>query len=207
MPEYSQLQTTIKYDSSTFENSLEMIGRFFTTLGFKKDLIEEWVSKIEWIVEDNGFVYTGCNMTACSINFIDGTTLSMRPIIMGMSKSKYEYLPHDTLIIEVLFHTEEIFDYKNNKYKHWFMKIVKEVALLLKEYFFEFGIYLTDEITDMEALDSVIMVDNKNIWAFDFALIPEQYFDIYANLPSNYIHTKFEEILMIFDKDSWKEIL
>ena len=62
VPEYSQLQTFIKYDKFTFKNDLEKIKAFFCELGFNQGLMNNWIKEIDWKVEDNGFVYTGCNL-------------------------------------------------------------------------------------------------------------------------------------------------
>ena len=192
MPEYSQLQTFIRYNPNTLKTDLQKIKEFFCELGFAEELMQNWIKEINWKVEDNGFVYTGCNINANVMNFDDGIELHIRPTVLGMSKAIYSELIDDILIIEVVFYTEEIYNYFNNSYKEWFLPLVNKAMLLFKKYFFDFGIYLTDEVTDMKPLNIYTSNDVDGILLFDMALIPEEYINMYSNIPPNYISEKVE---------------
>ena len=198
VPEYSQLQTFIKYNKFTFKNDLEKIKAFFCELGFNQGLMNNWIKEIDWKVEDNGFVYTGCNLDANIIKLENAQEIHIRPIILGMSKEIFNDLNNDILIIEILFHTEEIYDFHKNRYKEWFLLVANNIALILKKYFFEFGIYLTDESTDMKPLNGFAYDNWSEVLTFDLAVIPDEYVDRYCNLPSNYFTTKIEGGICIY---------
>ncbi|WP_077845561.1 hypothetical protein [Clostridium puniceum] len=175
MPEYSQLETFIKYNKFTFRNDLEKINAFFCELGFNQGLMNNWIKEIDWKVEDNGFVYTGCNLDANIITFENSPEIHIRPIILGMSKEIFNDLKDDILIIEILFYTEEIYDFCKKRYKEWFLSVTNNIVVILKKYFFEFGIYLTDEASDMKPLNGFVFDDWSEILMFDLAVIPDKY--------------------------------
>lgn len=198
VPEYSQLQTFIKYNKFTFKNDLEKINAFFCGLGFNEGSMNNWIKEIDWKVEDNGIVYTGCNLDANIIKFENSPEIHIRPIIIGMSKEIFDDLKDDILIIEILFYTEEIYDFHKNRYKEWFLLVANNIALILKKYFFKFGICLTDEATDMKPLNGFAFDDWSEFLLFDLAVIPDKYVDRYSDLPSNYCTSKIEGGLCIY---------
>lgn len=198
VPEYSQLQTFIKYNKFTFKNDLEKISAFFCELGFNQGLMNNLIKEIDWKVEDNGFVYTGCNLDENIIKFENSPEIHIRPIISGMSKEIFDDIKDDILIIEILFYTEEIYDFCKKRYKEWFLSVANNIIIILKKYFFKFGIYLTDEASDMKPLNGFVFDDWSEILMFDFAVIPDKYVNRYSDLPSNYCTSKIEGGLCIY---------
>ena len=160
--------------------------------------MNNWIKEIDWKVEDNGFVYTGCNLDANIIKFENSPEIHIRPIILGMSKEIFDDLKDDILIIEILFYTEEIYDFCKKRYKEWFLSVANNIIIILKKYFFKFGIYLTDEASDMKPLNGFVFDDLSEILMFDLAVIPDKYVNRYSDLPSNYCTSKIEGGLCIY---------
>lgn len=197
MPEYSQLQTFIRYNPITLRTDLLKVKEFFCELGFAEELMQNWINQISWKVEDNGFVYTGCNVNANVIKFNSEIELHIRPTVLGMSKTVYSELVDDILIIEVMFYTDEIYDYTKTQYKEWFLPIVNDILMLFKKYFFDIGIYLTDEVTDMKPLDVFACNNMDGILLFDMAIVPDKHIDMYSKLPSNYYFSMIDGGIII----------
>lgn len=205
MPAYSKIQTAIPYRSDSFRAVLKKMEQFCIELGFDEKVMAEWIAGIEWDVCNNGFVYSGGHQGAQQISFSDEIFLNVRPIVMGMSSMYYRNLPYDILIIELLFEMDQICDWMQQRYRPWMRKVVEETSERMSRYFFEYGIFFTNEVTDMMPLESLICGDSKYLWYYDFALVPITYEAAYSELPKNYVATKGSGAIRIIRNNSWIE--
>ena len=194
MPEYSQIQTYIKYNEQTFNEVLMKARDLYIEFGINKNLLENQIKDISWKVEDNGFVYTRCDFETQKIKLLNtDIELQIRPLISGFSSKEFK----DVVKIELLFHTDEIVNFKTNKFTKEIGHVIWKVINKFWDYFKETGIYFTDEAQDCMALDAIHSNNSKDLYEFDLAIIPNKYEDLYKNISTDFTYKKLSDVLVI----------
>lgn len=191
MPEYSQIQTYIKYDKKTIYEQTEKLKVALGEIGFDKEYINEGLNNFEWKIEDNGFVYSLENYE-CKIVKWNDIELHCRPLLMGWTPNINENLKDSWLEISLLYYTDEItLDYKTGKFKNGVLEVILNHMKIISRYFDETGTYFTDEVTDSKPWEALVGIDDI-IWAFDIGIVPEHLESFYEKKPSGFR----KEILM-----------
>lgn len=185
MPEYSQIQTYIRCNRETFKDNLEQFQLLLNEIGFSDNYILANFNNIEWIEEDNGFVYTECNFKEAVLSY-EEFSLNLRPLILGWTPRVSDDTKEWWLEVALLFNTEEIINhYKNPNLKDKVNKIIIGHMMNFSKFFNETGAYFTNEDTDglpWEALSGI----EEYLWAFDIAVIPPKLENIYLNPPKEF---------------------
>lgn len=204
MPEYTQIQLSIKYDTKTFRDTLNTARDMYSELGIDKTFLNSWIKNITWNVEENGFVYAGCNANSINVKLFDSNIdLHIRPLIMG-----YVYSESNAKInIELLFLTEEIYDFSLYKYKKDSGQILWECMKIFNKHFNNVPVFLTNEIDDdlsLNATHSNQVCDD--LYKFDLAIIPSEYKFLYKQLPREYNEINNNELIKIININEWANI-
>ncbi len=203
MPEYSQIQTYIKYNEETFNEVLIKARDLFLEFGINKNLLDNWIKDISWKVEDNGFVYTGCNFKPQKINCLNtDIELQICPLISGFLPEEFYYV----VKIELLFHTDEIEYSRTNKLTKEIGQIIWKSLNKFWDYFKETGIYFTDEAQDGRALDTIHSNNSKDLYEFDLAIIPNKYEKLYENISTEFTCKKLSDALVIARTCRWETL-
>lgn len=185
MPEYSQIQTYIKCNKETLIDNIEQFQLLLNEIGFSDNYILENFNNIEWIEEDNGFVYTGCNFKAKDISY-NGFTLNLRPLVLGWTPRISEDIKECWLEVELLFNTEDIIsNYKNPNFKEKINKIIIGHMMSFSKFFSETGVYFTNEDNDGLPWEALTGMEDY-LWAFNIAVIPRNLENIYLNPPKKF---------------------
>lgn len=185
MPEYSQIQTYIKCNKETFINNMEQFQLLLNEIGFSDKYTLENFNNLQWIEEDNGFVYTGCNFKEEILSY-DGFSLNLRPLILGWTPRISDNIKECWLEVDLLFNTEDISsNYKNPNFKEKINKIIIGHMMSFSKFFSETGVYFTNEDTDGLPWEALIDTGDY-LWAFDIAVIPLNLQNIYLNPPKEF---------------------
>ncbi|WBW98373.1 hypothetical protein [Oceanirhabdus sp. W0125-5] len=203
MPEYSQIQTYIKYNEQTFNEVLIKAGDLFLEFGINKKLLDNWIKDISWKVEDNGFVYTWCDFETQKIKILNtDIDLQIRPLISGFLSQEF----YDVVKVELLFHTDEIEDYRTNKLTKEIGQIIWKSLNKFWDYFKEAGVYFTDEAQDCKALDAIHSNNIEELYQFDLAIIPNKFEYLYKNISTEFTCKRISDALVIARTCRWETL-
>lgn len=186
MCEYSQIQTYIRCDKENFKNRLMQFQSFLKDIGFCDNYIRDNFKDIEWIEEENGFVYSGCNLESKRFEY-GNCAFNIRPLAAGLTPRISEDIKESWLELVLLFETEEIVcDYRTGKLKDGIKELIIKYMIDLSKYFNETGTYFTDEVTDGRPWEALIGAGDS-IWAFDIAIVPPHLVGFYSDAPAEFI--------------------
>lgn len=185
MPEYSQIQTYIRCNKDMLKDKMEQFKLLLNEIGFSDNYILENFNNIEWIEEDNGFVYIGCNFKEKVLSY-EGLSLNLRPLVLGWTPRISEDIKECWLEVDLLFNTEDIIsNYKNPDFKDRINKVIIGYMMSFSKLFNETGVYFTNEDTDGLPWEALIGM-KEYLWVFDIAVIPTNLENIYLNPPKEF---------------------
>jgi len=185
MPEYSQIQTYIRCNKETFKDKMEQFQLLLNEIGFSDNYILEGFNNIEWIEEDNGFVYTGCDFKEEALSY-EKFSLNLRPLVLRWTPRISEDIKECWLEVSLLFNTEDLIsNYNNSNLKDEISKIIIGYMMSFSKFFNETGVYFTNEDTDGLPWEALTGMEDY-LWAFNIAVIPSNLESIYLNLPKEF---------------------
>lgn len=185
MPEYSHIQTYIKCNEENFKENLLKLKLLLKEIGFNDNYILENCENIEWVEEENGFIYTGCGFNCVKFDYY-GFSLKLRPLVLGWTPRISDDIKESWLELELLFESEEIsWDYGNGRLKDGIKEQIVSYMITFSKYFNETGTYFTDEVTDGMPWKSLTNIGGYT-WAFDIAIIPSCLEYLYSDMPTEF---------------------
>ena len=204
MPEYSHIQSYVKCNKDNFAFVLSRFVSVLSKIGFNEMFLADSFYGLEWEICDNGFMYVGSNTKPLRIDLL-GTSLNVRPYVMGWTPEVIKQISEPWLEISLLFETEEIItDYRTLQLKDDVKNPIWNTMVLISKHFNETGTYLTDEVTDGRPWEALLGCNN-DIWSFDAAIIPPSIAPNYNKLPKNYINKKVNETIYLVNRDVWSK--
>jgi len=205
MPEYSQIQTYVKYNKEKFRLIISQYTDVLTALGFDKGYIHDNFSEAVWEVETDGYAYVCCNTEMTDI-CIRNTIMRMRPFLIGMKDQRQSQSEEYWIALEILFETEQVTkDYNTGLLRDEVKKSIWDIMVIFSDTFSETGVYFTDEVTDGRSWKATI-ADGKDIWSFDAAIIPKTARRFYINAPEDFKEVVFGEKLGIIRMSAWENL-
>jgi len=201
MPEFSPVQTYVKF----IKNLTNILSKFINALieiGYNGDSLQEQFSKLTWEHSDNGFIYISTSMKTERVFFRD-VSLNLTPHLMGWTPEVIPKLKETWLELSLLFETEEIIkDFNTLTLKDEVKLPIWESMKLLSKYFWETGVYLTNEATDGRPWEAIIG-EGQDFWSFDAAILPNIYDKYYLIPPLDFVKESNNDKLLIVNKLIW----
>lgn len=199
MPEYSHIQTYVKYDKDNLSNVISGFKNILLDIGFSQDYLDLSLDGLEWKQEDNGFVYYGCNCNPMKFSF-NGIELNLRPFVMGWTPDVLPKLKESWIELCISFESEQIVaDFQNRLIKDEVQEVLLKIMNMFSYKFFETGTFLTDEVMDGIPWES-LMGEGDNLWAFDAAIIRVDMNDKYCPLNESFSRKQVEDKIYLFNK-------
>ncbi|AIQ47979.1 hypothetical protein R70723_20260 [Paenibacillus sp. FSL R7-0273] len=174
MPEYSHIQTYVRY------------------------------SGLKWEVADNGFMYQGGNADAEEVpveglslhvrSYLVGLTPEVFP---ELSESWLE-------VSLLFWTEEITADYRTGELRSEVQPYIWSLMEQFADYYDQAGIYFTDEATGGKPWDAAVTGNNGELWSFDAALIPEELIERYGRPDEQLFHYTYSgKRLLLVRREVW----
>ena len=203
MPELSNIQTYEKIDGSNFRPTLDRFCKVLKSIDLWYDEIKTALDNFEWIVEDNGFVYSSITQLGHSTSKFSG--IKIRPLVMVYTPTIDKTFNDNWICCDLLIEAEELRSFENGQFHVYTYDLVKTLTLEMQKEFKQTGVYFTDEAQDGEDFDGVRCNDPEKLWHFDYALIPLTLEKLYSNLPKTHSIKRHDNCFETWYIDRWKE--
>jgi hypothetical protein len=203
MGEISNIQTYAKVTEANYQLALDKFALALKAIGLWNDAIAESMASFKWERDDVGAVFSTFTAPpdyAARVHDMQVSPYVFICLLTGAQKSDDYWLAFN-LYLE----TEELQNFYNGEYYQETYPLIKHLTLAMHKELDQTGVYFTDELQDMEALEAFSEKDLSKLWEFDYAIIPNHLAMLYSKPPSTHTIKKHEIFIEAWYSDRWKE--
>lgn len=205
MPELINIQTFEKIEGSNFRPTLNRFSNVLKIIGLWNEEIERAFYNFEWIIEDNGFVYS----STTSLGYLTSkqSVVRIRPLVLGYTPAIDQTFKDNWISCELLIESADLLSPVDGSFQSDTFDLVKSLTFEMQREFKQTGIYFTDEAQDGSDFDGIRNNDAEQIWQFDYALIPLTLEKLYSIKPETHNIKHHKDYFEAWCVDRWQENL
>ncbi len=203
MSEIYNLQTFEKLEGSNYKPTLERFCNVLQKTGLWNEEIKHAFDNFQWKVEPNGYVYS--TITQLDYVPLKPVNIKIKPLIMIYTPALGPTFKDNWICCELLIKAKDLWSYENEQFFPGALKLVKSLALQMHKEFSQSAIYFTDEEQDEEDFNALRSNSKRNLWQFDYALIPLAQTEIYSNVPETHKLKRHKNYMDAWEVEKWPE--
>ncbi len=203
MGEISNIQTYAKVTEANYQLALDRFVNALKAIGLWNEAIAESMASFKWERDEVGAVFSTFTAPPDYATQVMDTQVSPYVFISLLSEEPKgaDYWLAFNLYIE----TEELQNYYNGEYYQETYPLIKFLVRAVHKELNQTGVYFTDELQDMEALEAFSEKDLSKLWEFDYAIIPNHLAVLYSKPPVTHSIKKHETHIEAWYTQRWKE--
>ena len=202
MPEYSYVQSFVKLEGENFKPVLDDFQAIMKKIGLWNELYANAFDEFTWIIEDGGFVYSTTTGLPASVSSLSNVLI--KPMVLGISNTDENLNPTNYLACEFLMEAEDLRSLRMWRYYPSSFDLIRALAREMFNAFKNSIIYFTDEAQDGQDFEHLCLKKDEPLWKFDYALVPIELQNIYANPPQSHQVFSNSDFFEVFFKDKWE---
>ncbi len=203
MPEIRNIQTYAKVTEANYQQALDQFASALKAIGLWNDEIAASITSFKWERDEVGKVFSTFTAPPDYASRLMDTQVSPYVFICLLTEDQKgdDYWMAFNLYLEA----EEIQNPFNGEYYQETYELVKQLTQAMHQAFEQTGVYFTDELQDMEALEAFSEKDLSKLWEFDYAVIPNHLAVLYSKPPATHTIKKYPTHVEAWYTERWKE--
>jgi hypothetical protein len=203
MPDVYNIQTFEKIEGSNYEPTLTRFCKILQKIGLWNEEIKHAFDNFQWKVEPSGYVYS--TITQLEYFEVQALKIKVKPLVMIYTPALGPTFKDNWICCELLIKARDLWSFENEQYFPGALRLVKSLAIQMQKEFSQAAIYFTDEEQDEEEFHAFRSNSQRNLWQFDYAMIPLAQAELYANIPKTHKLKKHKNYLEAWDVEKWPE--
>ncbi len=201
MPELRNIQTYERINGNDFYPVTERFAKVLQKTGLWNEHARSAFEAFEWKNED-GLVFSNLAQLGYYESSFPGVLI--RPHFTIYSKDLDKTFDTHWVCCEFLIKSEQLSDLQTGEYYRHTYRIIENLVFEMSREFCQTGVYFTDEAQDGGDFNGIRTGDIKNLWQFDYALIPVSLSPLYSPIRDNYAVRNSGLFYEFWSVDKWK---
>lgn len=203
MGEISNIQTYLEVTEATYQVALDKFASALKAIGLWNEAIAESIASFKWERDEVGAVFSTFTAPPDYATRVMDTQVS--PYVFISLLSEEQKGDKYWLAFNLYLETEEIQNFYNGEYYQETYTLIKHLTQAMHHAFEQTGVYFTDELQDMEALEAFSDKDLTKLWEFDYAIIPNTLAVLYCKPPATHTIKKHENYIEAWYTERWND--
>ncbi len=203
MPEIHNIQTYAKVTEANYQQWLDKFAEALKAIGLWNDAIAESITSFKWERDELGGVFSTFTAPPDYACRVMDTQVSPYVFISLLTEGQQgdDYWLAFNLYIE----TDELYNPFTGEFYQETYALIKQLTQAMHQSFTETGVYFTNELQDMEALEAFSDNELTKLWEFDYAIIPNHLAVLYSKPPATHTIKKHPTHIEAWFTERWKE--
>jgi|GEM_PF-5667447 len=202
MPEYHQIEMYFHVHED-LDSIRQRLMALCEDIGWLTDAMDAWLQQLVWIVQDDGWVYTGPPSPTLEMS-LGNMNVMLRFVAQGWSTTHIPSLPLPCLAWSVLIESTTIQDVvpPDAFYKPGVLDGIWRIMRQMSLYDSSYGVFWTNEAQDSQAWRAILVGNHEACWKFDLAIIYASHFELYHEGHDDFFSTERDQHLFLASKYS-----